>query len=70
MKLEFLRGYNRKKTVEIFVANDVCLLGVLFYETVLHHISTQRNGETEEDWKYDAQGSLFDEIRISITLVF
>lgn len=49
MKLEFLRGYNRKKTVEIFVANYVCLLGVLFYETVLHHVSTQRNGETEED---------------------
>ena len=42
MKLEFLRGYNRKKTVEIFVANDVCLLGVLFYKTVLHHVSTQR----------------------------
>lgn len=37
MKLEFLRGYNRQKTVEIFVANDVCLLGVLFYKTVLHH---------------------------------
>ena len=42
MKLEFLRGYNRKTTVEIFVANDVCLLGVLFYKTVLHHVSTQR----------------------------
>lgn len=42
MKLEFLRGYNRKKTVKIFVANDVCLLGVLFYKTVLHHVSTQR----------------------------
>lgn len=42
MKLEFLRGYNRTKTVEIFVANDVRLLEVLFYNTVLHHVSTQR----------------------------
>ena len=44
MKPDFFKGYNGKNTVEFFVANDVCLLEVSFYETraVLHHVSKQR----------------------------
>lgn len=38
MKFEFFRGYNRMKIVEIFVVNDVCLFGVLFYKIVFYYV--------------------------------
>lgn len=38
MKFEFFRGYNRKKIVKIFVVNDVCLFGVLFYKIVFYYV--------------------------------